>query len=67
MYKKLSAKSGAILEDILEWDGSFDEFSNEISTRLPLFHSSNLDTIEKEEVRSTKGHHSTKKNRYYGS
>ena len=45
VYKKLGAKFGEILETILEWDGSFDKFSNEISERLPIFPSSNLDTI----------------------
>ena len=47
VYKRLGAKSGEILENILEWDGSFDEFSNEISERLPIFSSTNLDTIFK--------------------
>ena len=35
VYKKLDEKSGEILDDILEWEGSFDKFTNEISTRLP--------------------------------
>ena len=46
-YKKLDAKSGEILENILEWDGSFDEFSNKISEWLPIFPKSDLYTIEK--------------------
>ena len=64
VYKKLGAKSGAILEDILEWDGSFEEFTNEIATRLPLFLSSNLDAIGKELVCSAKSHHSMNKHHY---
>ena len=57
VYKKLGAKSGEILENILEWDQSFDKFSNEISEQLPIFPSSNLDTIEKELMLSAKSHH----------
>ena len=45
-------------------DGSFDEFSNKISERLPIFPSSNLDTIEKELMRSAKSHHAINKHRY---
>ena len=32
VYKKLDDESGEILDDILEWEGSFDKFANEIST-----------------------------------
>ena len=35
VHKTLGVKSGAILEEILEWNGSFNEFSNEISARIP--------------------------------
>ena len=52
------------LENILEWNGSFDEFADDIHAQIPLFLSSDLDTIEKELIRSAKGHHSAKKNRY---
>ena len=64
MHKKLDANSGAILEDILEWDRSFDEFSNEVYAHLPLFLSTNLGTIGKELVCSAKNHYSMKKHRY---
>ena len=64
VYKKLGAKFGEILENILKWDGSFDEFLNEISERLPIFPSSNLDTIEKELIRSAKSLHAITKHRY---
>ena len=37
LYNKLSVETGTILEDILEWDGSFDQFANEIYARTPLF------------------------------
>ena len=60
VYKQLGAKSGEILEDILERDGSFDKFSNERFARLPICPSSDLDTIEKELIQSAKSHHSTK-------
>ena len=53
-----------ILESILEWDGSFDEFTDDLHTQIPLILSSDLDTIEKELMRSAKEHHSGKKNRY---
>ena len=64
MYKKLCAKSGAILEGILEWDGSFDEFSNETSACLPFFLSNSLETIEKELIHSAKNHYFMKRHRY---
>ena len=47
----------------LEWDGSFDEFSNAISTHIPYFHSINLETIEDELIISAKIHHSKNKHR----
>ena len=56
VYDSLCANSGEILENILEWEGSFDEFSNETAVKLPNFPSSNLDTIEKELIRSAKNH-----------
>ena len=40
-----------LLEKILEWDGSLDEFSIELSTHFPLFLDNNLDSIEKEMLR----------------
>ena len=58
VYKKLVAKSGAILENILKRDGSFDEFSNEISARFPLFLHNSLETIEKKLVHAAKNHYS---------
>ena len=64
VYNKLSTQTGTILENILEWDGSFDQFANDIYSRIPLFLSSDLDTIENELKRSAKEHHSTKKNCY---
>ena len=53
-----------ILESILEWDRSFDEFTDDLHTQIPLILSSNLGTIEKELMCSTKEHHSVKKNHY---
>ena len=53
-YDSLCANSGDILENILEWEGSFDEFSNETAKKLPIFPSSNLDAIEKGLMRSAK-------------
>ena len=63
VYKKLGEQSGAVLEEILEWDGSFDEFSNAISTHIPYFHSINLETIEEALIVSAKEHHSKNKHR----
>ena len=40
VYKRLGAETGAILEDILEWNGSFDEFLK-VTHRLG-YHSSSL-------------------------
>ena len=37
VYKKLGAKYGEIQDDILESDGSFDEFSNKTAEKLPIF------------------------------
>ena len=64
VYDSLCANSGDILENILEWEGSFDEFSNKTVGKLPIFPSSNLDTIEKELIRSAKSHNGTNKHRY---
>ena len=61
MYKKLNATSGAILEETLEWDGSFDEISNAISAHIPYFHTTSLENIEKEVILSAKEHRSMKK------
>ena len=63
VYKKLDDKSGEILDDILEWEGSFEKFTSETSTRLPISPASNLDKIEKELIQSAKSHHFTKKHR----
>ena len=62
--KTLAVETETILESILEWDGSFDEFTDDLHTQIPLILSSNLGTIEKELMRSAKEHHSIKKNRY---
>ena len=43
---------------MLELDGSFDEISNAIYAHTPYFHSTNLETIEKELSVSEKEHHS---------
>jgi hypothetical protein len=59
VYDSLCANSGDILENILEWEGSFDKFSNKTVGKLPIFPSSNLDTIEKELI------HSAKKSQWY--
>ena len=39
VYKNIGSKSGAILENILEWDGTLDEFSMETPTHFPNFSS----------------------------
>ena len=61
VYKKLDMRSRAMLEEILEWDGSFDEISNAISAHTPYFHSTSLEIIEKELSVSAKEHHSKNK------
>ena len=38
VYQKLGATFGAILEEIMEWEGSFDEISNGISAHIPYFY-----------------------------
>ena len=48
----------------MEWDGSLDEFSIDLSTHFPLFSSNNLDAIKKELLRSAKTHFELKKHRY---
>ena len=48
----------------MEWDGSLDEFSIELSTHFPLFSDNNLDSIEKEMLRSAKAYFSSKKHCY---
>ena len=53
-----------ILESILEWDGLFDKFADDLHTQIPLFLSADLDTIEKGLMRSAKEHHSVKKDCY---
>ena len=42
VYKNIGSLSGAILEKILEWDGTLDEFSMETSTHFPNFSSNKL-------------------------
>ena len=64
MYKKIGTMSGAILEKISEWNGSLGEFSMVLSTHFPLFSGNNLDSIEKELLRSAKTHFGSKKHRY---
>ena len=64
VYENIGATSGAILEKILEWDGSLDEFSMDLSTHFPLFSGNNLDSIEKELLRSAKIHYDLKKHCY---
>ena len=64
VYNKLSTETETILESILEWEGSFNEFVKDMYSRIPLFPSSDLDTIEKELKRLAQEHHSTKRNRY---
>ena len=63
-YDSLCANSGDILENTLEWEGSFDEFSNETAKKLPIFPSSNLDTIEKGLMRPAKNHNVINKHHY---
>ena len=64
VYEKIGANSGDCLEKILEWDGTLDEFSMEISTHFPSFASNNLDVIEKELRRTAHTHFLSKKHRY---
>ena len=63
MYQTLGGCFRAMLEEILEWDGSFDEFSKETSARTPFFRSTSLETIEKELIVSAKEYHSMNKHR----
>ena len=63
VYENIGATSGASLEKILEWDGSLDEFSIELSTHFPLFSGNNPNSIEKELLRSAKTHFGSKKHR----
>ena len=64
VYDNIGASSGDIFEKILEWYGSLDEFSIDLSTHFPIFSSSNLDAIEKELRRAAKTHSESKKHRY---
>ena len=61
MYITLVVETETILESILEWDESFAEFADDLHTQIPLFRSPDLDTIEKELMRSAKEHHSVKR------
>ena len=63
VYKNIGSKSWDILEKILEWDGTLDEFPTETSTLFPIFSDNNLDSIEKELQRSAKNHFNSKKHR----
>ena len=60
VYKNISAMSEGFLEKILEWNGSLDEFSMDLSTHFPLFSGNNLDSIEKELLQSAKTHYDMK-------
>ena len=62
--KTFAVETETMLESIPEWDGSCDEFTDNLHTQTPLILSSDLDTIEKELMRSAKEHDSVKKNRY---
>ena len=52
VYKSIDAKSGDILEKILEREGTLDVFSTETSSLFPIFSSNSLDEIQKELQRS---------------
>ena len=56
--KTFAVETKTILESIPEWDGSCDEFTDDLHTQIPLILSSDLGTIEKELMRSAKEHHS---------
>ena len=58
-----TVQSIIFLEKILEWDGSLDEFSIELSAHFSLFWDNNLDSIKKEMLRSAKTYFSSKKHR----
>ena len=64
VYEKIGANLGEILEKILEWDGTLDEFSMETSTHFPNFSSNNLEAIEKELRRIVHTHSPSKTYRY---
>ena len=48
VYENIDAKSGDILEKILEREGTLDVLSTETSSLFPIFSVTNLDAIEKE-------------------
>ena len=60
VYKNIDAKSGDILERILEREGTLDVFSTETSSLFPIFSANNLDAIEKELQRSAQNHYNSK-------
>ena len=66
VYKNIQfgSMSGDILEKILEWDGTLDEFLTETSTLFPIFSANNLDAIEKELQSSAKNQFDSKKHQY---
>ena len=47
VYKNIDAKSGDILERIVERERTLDVFSTETSSLFPIFSVTNLDAIEK--------------------
>ena len=62
--KSINAKSGDILEKILEREGTLDVFSTETSSLFPIFSANNLDAVEKELQRSAQNHYNSKGHRY---
>ena len=64
VYKSIHAKSGDILEKILEREGTLDVFSTETSSLFPIFSANNLDAIEKELQRSAQNHYNSKVHQY---
>ena len=64
VYEKIGTESGDCLEKIMEWDGTLDVFSAEISTHYPNFESNNLDIIENELRRTAQSHFLANKHRY---
>ena len=65
VYKSIDAKSGDILEKILEREGTLDVFSTETSSLFPIFSANNLDAIEKELQRSAQNHYNSKRTAIY--
>ena len=61
--KTLALETETILGTILEWNGSFDKFADDLYIQVYHYFSPpiNLDTIEKELMRSAKEPHTVKK------